>query len=141
MDHYLDHFLFELKQLIRISLKIFLINYLPPYENQSYPYPTFYTPLYVAILSIDSTNSTPFYAISATTPIPTKTETIIPNATHYLNVHITFGLGTDGLGHVFINNVTYSSDANYMHMRDDPTIGFTSDLYSPLVYQMVEKNQ
>jgi iron transport multicopper oxidase len=135
-----------------------IVNYIPPYEHQRYPYPTFFNPLYVAILSFDSTNSTPTYPISQATPTlsnavtPMDTNLLaarpfdqnsggIPNATHYLGLVIVFDLGMDGINHPYLNNVTYSSDANYMHMRPDPTNGITSDLYAPLLHQMVEKPQ
>ncbi|UJR07071.1 hypothetical protein I4U23_011359 [Adineta vaga] len=133
-----------------------IVNYIPPYEHQRYPYPTFFNPLYLAILSLDSTNSTPTYSASQKTPTLTNAVTPldtnllaarpfdqnnngIPNATHYLNLTIVFKLGTDGINRGFINNVTYSSDANYMHMRADPKKGITSDMYSPLLHQMAEK--
>ena len=65
----------------------------------------------------------------------------IPNATHSLNLVIVFVLGTDGINHPLLNNVTYSSDANYMPMRPDPQKGITSDLYAPLLHQMAKKPQ
>ncbi|CAF4118569.1 unnamed protein product, partial [Adineta steineri] len=131
-------------------------NFIPPYENRCYPYPTFLTSLYLAFLSLDSTNSTPTYAASSATPIlsnvtpPLDTNILdarplirnangVPDATHYCYIEVTFGVASNGYGAAFVNNVTYSSDANYMHMRDDPPEGFTSDLYEPLVFQMVRK--
>ncbi|CAF1192475.1 unnamed protein product [Adineta steineri] len=131
-------------------------NFIPPYENRCYPYPTFFTSLYLAFLSLDSTNSTPTYPASFATPIlsnvtpPIDTNILdarplirnadgIPDATHCLYILVTFGVASDGYGAAFVNNVTYSSDANYMHMRPDPPEGFTSDLYEPLLYQMVRK--
>ena len=133
-----------------------IVNYIPPYERQRYPYPTFFNLLYLAILSLDSTNSTPAYPASDATPTipnaitPNETNLLdarpfdrnadgIPAATHDLNLLVVFALGSDGINHPFINNVTYSSDANYMHMRPDPTTGITSDLYAPLLHQMAEK--
>ena len=133
-----------------------IVNYIPPYEQQRYPYPTFFNPLYLAILSLDSTNSTPTYPVSQSTPTllntttPLETNLLaarpydrnhlgIPNATHSLTLVIMFDVETDGINHPYLNNVTYSSDANYMHMRADPTEGITSDLYTPLLHQMVEK--
>ncbi|CAF0819480.1 unnamed protein product [Adineta steineri] len=131
-------------------------HFIPPYENRCYPYPTFFTSLYLAVLSLDSTNSAPTYAASSATPIlsnvspPLDTNILdarplirnadgIPDSTHYCYIEVTFGADSDGYGVAFVNNVTYSSDANYMHMRDDPPAGFTSDLYEPLVFQMVRK--
>jgi len=135
-----------------------IVNYIPPYEQQRYPYPTFFDPLYLAILPLNSTNSTPAYPASQPTPTlanavtPADTNLLaarpfdqnvggIPNATHSLTLVIAFNLGVDGINHPYLNNVTYSSDANYMHMRPDPTTGVTSDLYAPLLYQMAEKPQ
>ena len=45
-----------------------IVNYIPPYEQQHYPYPTFFNPLYLAILSLDSTNSIPTYPANQETP-------------------------------------------------------------------------
>ena len=132
-----------------------IVNYIPPYEQQRYPYPTFFNPLYLAILSLDSTNSTPAYPASQPTPTlsnavtPLETNLLaaqpfdrniagIPNATHLLNLTIVFDIGTDGINRPYLNDVTYTSDANYMHMRPDPKIGITSDLYRPILHQMVE---
>ncbi|UJR10980.1 hypothetical protein I4U23_015165 [Adineta vaga] len=133
-----------------------ILNYIPPYERQRYPYPTFFNPLYLLILSLDSNNSTPTYSASDATPTVTNNTTTldtnlldarplhrnqngIPVATHYLNLVIVFDLGTDGVNHPYLNNVTYTSDANYMHMRPNPKKGITSDLYQPLLHQMAEK--
>ncbi|CAF1393192.1 unnamed protein product [Adineta steineri] len=144
---------------IQATLSVYpqdVTNFIPPYENQSYPYPTFYNPLYLAFLSLDSTNSTPTYAASSATPIlsnvtpPLDTNILdarplfrnangVPNATHYLAIAVGFGVGPSGFGDATVNGVSYSSDANYMHMRPDPPTGFTSDLYEPLLYQMVRK--
>jgi iron transport multicopper oxidase len=135
-----------------------ILNYIPPYEPQRYPYPTFFNPLYVAIMSFDSSNSTPTYPISQPTPIlsnaPTPDDTNlldtrpfnkdsggIPNATHYLNLVIVFQSAPNGINYPSLNNVTYSSDANYMHMRPNPKEGITSDKYAPLLHQMAEKPQ
>jgi iron transport multicopper oxidase len=132
-----------------------IINYIPPYEPQRYPYPTFFNPSFVAILSFDSSDSTPTYPISQPTPIlsnapaPTDTNLLdarpfdnnnggIPTATHYLNLVIVFQLAANGINYPSMNNVTYSSDANYMHIRPDPKQGITSDKYTPLLYQMVK---
>ena len=133
-----------------------ILNYNPPYENQRYPYPTFFNPLYLAILSFDASNSTPTYPTSQ--PIPTlssavtpkETNTLdtrpfgsnkmkVPNATHTLSLLVAFKLGSDGINRPYINNVTYSSAANYMRLRPDQRVGITSDLYSPLLHQMAEK--
>ena len=133
-----------------------IVNYIPPYEPQRYPYPTFFDPLYVAILSFGSSKSTPTYPISQKTPTlskvakPSDTNLLaarpfvpyaggIPRATHYLNLLIAFALAADGINRPYINNVTYSSDANYMHLRPNPTQGITSDLYAPLLHQMATK--
>jgi iron transport multicopper oxidase len=133
-----------------------ILNYIPPYEQQCYPYPTFFNPLYLAVLSLDSTNSTPTYPANKPTPIlqnavtPFDTNLLaarpfdhnfhgIPNATHYLNVLIAFALGTDGINQGYMNNVTYRSDANDMRMRPDPTQEITSDEYAPLLHQMARK--
>jgi FtsP/CotA-like multicopper oxidase with cupredoxin domain len=135
-----------------------ILNYIPTYERQRYPYPTFFNPLYVAILSFDSSNSTPTYPISQPTPIlsnavtPNDTNLLdarpfdknsggIPEATHNLNLVIVFQSGTDGINRAYLNNVTYSSDANYMHIRPDPTGGITSDKYAPLLHQMAKKSK
>jgi iron transport multicopper oxidase len=134
-----------------------IVNYIPPYENQRYPYPTFFNPLFLGILSFDSTNSPPTYAASEKTPklpknavTPSDTNLLaarpfdrnkggIPKATHYLGLVIAFYTGTDGINRPYLNNVSYSSDANYMHMRPDPTQGITSDIYAPLLHQMATK--
>jgi iron transport multicopper oxidase len=133
-----------------------IVNHIPSYGQPRYPYPTFFNPLYLAILSLDSSNSTPAYPASQPTPTLSKAVTPvdtnllaarpfdrsvggIPNATHSLTLVIVFNLGTDGINHPYLNNITYSSDANYMHMRPDPTAGITSDLYAPLLHQMAEK--
>jgi FtsP/CotA-like multicopper oxidase with cupredoxin domain len=133
-----------------------IVNYIPPYESQCYPYPTFFEPLYLAILSLDSTNSIPTYPASQPTPTlqnavtPVDTNLLaarpfdhdangIPNATYYLNLVIAFYMATDGITYAFLNNVTYMSDANDMHLRPDPTQGITSDEYAPLIYQMATK--
>ncbi len=128
-----------------------ILNYIPPYECQRYPYPTLFNPLYVAILSFDLSNSTPTYPISQPTPIlsnavtPNDTNLLdarpfdknsggIPKATHNLSLAIVFQAGKDGINRAYMNNVTYSSDANYMHIRPDPTGGITSDKYAPLLH-------
>jgi iron transport multicopper oxidase len=135
-----------------------ILNYIPPYERQRYPYPTFFNPLYLAILTFNSTNSTPSYPASQPTPTlesaitPVDTNILdarpfdrntngIPNATYNLNLTIVFALAKDGINRPFLNNVTYSSDANYMHMRPDPREGITSDKYAPLLHQMAEKSR
>ncbi len=115
-----------------------IVNYIPPYEYQRYPYPTFFNPLYLAILSLDSTNSTPTYAASQATP--TLPNTVIPVESNLLAARpIDKNKGGIPKATHYLYNVTYSSDANYMHMRPDPKEGITSDLYAPLLYQMAEK--
>jgi FtsP/CotA-like multicopper oxidase with cupredoxin domain len=133
-----------------------IVNYIPPYESLRYPYPTFFNPLYLAVLSLDSNNSLPTYLAKQPTPTlqnastPFDTNLLaarpfnhnvdgIPNATHYLSVLIAFAIDTDGINRGYLNNVTYNSDANYMHMRPDPTQGITSDEYAPLLHQMATK--
>jgi iron transport multicopper oxidase len=133
-----------------------IVNYIQPYEKQRYPYPTFFNPLYLAILSLDGTNSIPAYPASQPTPTlpntvtPVETNILdarpintgtgeVPNATYCLSLIITFSTSTNGINYAYLNNVTYSSDANYMHMRPDPTHGITSDLYAPLLHQMATK--
>ncbi|CAF3958033.1 unnamed protein product, partial [Adineta steineri] len=133
-----------------------IVNYIPPYEKQRYPYPTFFNPLYLAILSFNETNSIPSYSASETTPALQNTVTPIdtnilaarpfyqntneiPNATYYLSLVIAFQTSANGINYAYLNNVTYSSDANYMHMRPAPRRGITSDEYAPLLYQMVTK--
>jgi iron transport multicopper oxidase len=133
-----------------------IVNYIPSYGQQFYPYPTFFNPLYLAILSLDSTNSTPAYPASQPTPTlsnavtPVDTNLLaarpfdrsvggIPNATHSLTLVIVFNLGTDGINHPYLNDIIYTSDANYMHMRPDPAAGITSDLYAPILHQMAGK--
>ncbi|CAF3791376.1 unnamed protein product [Rotaria sp. Silwood1] len=133
-----------------------IVNYIPPYELPRYPYPTFFNPLYLAILSFDSTNAPPTYPASqptptlqnAVTPLDTNLLAVrpfhhnddgIPNATQYLNVLIAFASDKDGIKRGYLNNVTYSSDANYMHVRPNPTQGITSDEYAPLLHQMATK--
>lgn len=135
-----------------------ILNYIPSYESQRYPYPTFFNPLYVAILSFDSSNSTPTYPINQPTPIlsnavtPNDTNLLdarpfnknsggIPEATHNLSLVIVLQADENGINRAYLNNVTYSSDANYMHMRPDPTEGITSDKYEPLIHQMAKKAQ
>ncbi len=130
-----------------------ILNYIRPYEQQRYPYPTFFDPLYLAVLSFNGTNSTPSYPASQPTPVlknavtPVDTNILaarpfdpnaneIPNATYYLGLVIAFYMSTNGITYAYFNNVTYSSDANYMHMRPDPTQGITSDEYAPLLHQM-----
>ena len=137
-------------------IPIDITNFIPPNEKQRYPYPVIYNPSYVAVLSFDCNNSTPSYAIASDTPVLTGTVTPkdtnlldarpiyqnqsgIPNATCYLKVDVEFLVDTDGNVRPHANNVTYSSDANYMHMRPDPTAGITSDTYAPLLHQMVRK--
>ncbi|CAF1159421.1 unnamed protein product [Adineta steineri] len=133
-----------------------ILNYIPPYEQQRYPYPTFFNPLYLAILSFNGTNSTPSYSASLATPTLQNTvtpidtnilaarpfyqnTTEIPNATYYLGLIIVFNTSTNGINYAYLNNVTYSSDANYMSMTSAPTQGITSDEYAPLLHQMVTK--
>jgi iron transport multicopper oxidase len=130
-----------------------VLNYIPPYEKQRYPYPTFFEPLYLAILSFNGTNSIPSYAASqptptvpnAVTPVDTNllaarpfypNANVMPNATYYLSLVIAFNMAPDGITYGYLNNVTYSSDANYMHVRPDPTVGITSDEYAPILFQM-----
>ena len=133
-----------------------IINYVPPYEQQRYPYPTFFNPLFVAVLSFDSNNSAPTYPINQETPVlanavtPPDTNLLdarpinrnnngIPNATHYLRLDVVFQLDANGINRPYFNNVSYSSDANYMHMRPDPKKGITSDTYAPILHQMAHK--
>jgi iron transport multicopper oxidase len=133
-----------------------ILNYIPPYETQRYPYPTFFDPLYLAILSFDGTNSTPSYPASqptpklqnAVTPVDTNLLAARPfypaankvlNATYYLGLIIAFYMNPNGITYAYLNNVTFSSDANYMHMRPNPTQGITSDLYAPILHQMATK--
>ncbi|CAM4969255.1 unnamed protein product [Rotaria socialis] len=133
-----------------------ILNYIPPYEQARYPYPTFFTPLHLGILSLDSTNSTPAYP--AGNPIPTLQNAVtpfdmnilavrpldrnidgIPNATHYLPVLITFAQDANGINRAYLNNVTFTSDANYIPTTHEPTEGITSDTYAPLLHQMARK--
>jgi iron transport multicopper oxidase len=133
-----------------------ILNSISPYENQRYPYPTFFNPLYLAILSFNGNNSQPSYSASLTTPplnnvvTPVDTNILaarpfyhdakgIPNATYYLRLDIAFYTSKNGINYAYFNNVTYSSDANYMHMRSDPIQGITSDEYAPLLHQMATK--
>ncbi|CAF1155860.1 unnamed protein product [Adineta ricciae] len=133
-----------------------ILNYIPPYEAQQYPYPTFFKPLYLAILSFDGNNFFPLYSASDDTPVlknavtPKETNILdarawnpslneIPQATHFLNLVISFNTATNGIIYAYLNNVAYSSDANYMHMRSNPAQGITSDLYAPLLHQMATK--
>ena len=134
-----------------------IVNYIPPYAIQRYPYPTFFNPLYLAFLSFGSSNSTPSYVASDDTPTlsgngiaPVDTNLLVVrpfygsvnkvlSATHYLGLVIVFQSDVNGINRAYFNNVTYSSDANYMSMRPNPSTGITSDLYSPLLHQMIEK--
>ena len=133
-----------------------IINCIHPYKEQLYPYPTFFNPSYFALLSLDSSNSTPKYSASQPTPTllnavaPSDTnllaarpfdgaQNIIPNATHYLSVLIDFDMDADGINRGYLNHVTYSSAANYMRMRPDPMQGITSDEYAPLLHQIAMK--
>ena len=133
-----------------------IVNYIPPYETQRYPYPTFFNPLYLAILSLNGIDSRPAYPARDLTPAlknaPTPIETNllaarpwtsdangIPSATHYLGIIIAFATSTNGINYGYLNDVTYSSDANYMHMRPNPIVGITSDEYAPLLHQMASK--
>jgi iron transport multicopper oxidase len=129
-------------------------NYIPPYETQRYPYPTFFHTLYLATLSFDGTNSTPTYQPDQTVPQPANAvppsdanllaarpyyPNNVLNATNCLILNMGFALGPNNTFEATINGVPYSSDANYMSMRPDPTTGITSDLYDPVLFQMVEK--
>lgn len=133
-----------------------IVNYIPPYASQQYPYPTFFNPLYLAFLALNSANSTPSYSASDPVPVLSNVnarvdtnlldarpfdpvKNVVPPATHRLNLLVVFQPDTAGINRPSINDVTYTSDANYMHMRPDPPTGITSDLYAPLLHQMATK--
>ncbi|CAF4147006.1 unnamed protein product, partial [Rotaria magnacalcarata] len=86
-----------------------ILNYNSPYDIQRYAYPTFFNPLYLAILSLDSTNATPTYQPRDANPMPQMaslpsdsnmlaarpfnlTNYIVPNPTHYLNLVVKFAV-------------------------------------------------
>ncbi|CAF4270329.1 unnamed protein product [Rotaria socialis] len=98
-----------------------ILNYNSPYDTQRYVYPTFFNPLYLAILSLDSTNATPTYQPRDANPMPQMpslpsddnmlaarpfnlTNYIVPNPTHYLNLVVKFAVDSTGINRGYMND-------------------------------------
>ncbi|CAF3349925.1 unnamed protein product [Rotaria sp. Silwood2] len=126
-----------------------------PYATPYLPYPVFLNPLYLAILSLDSSNSLPTYPVNqATSRLSNRdfvnrqdvnilgvrpfsqTNNLVPCATHFLNIVITFRRDSNNITRGFLNNVTYGSDENNLSNKSISVQSITSDKI-PLLHQMI----
>ncbi|CAF2599002.1 unnamed protein product [Rotaria sp. Silwood2] len=127
-------------------------SYIPPYATPRYPYPTFFNPLYLAILSLNSQNSIPTYPVnqeqsshpSSGDPEDVnilrarpfyQAKNIVPDATHYLKLVITFAPDSSNITRGYFNNVTYGPPANNVTTKTLNKKCVTSNAL-PLLYQM-----
>ncbi|CAF2450056.1 unnamed protein product [Rotaria sp. Silwood2] len=130
-------------------------SYIAPYATQYLPYPIFFNPLYLAILSLDSSNSLPTYPVNQATSGSSNSDSehqqdvnilsarpfnqasnVVPNGTHYLKLVITFRSDSRNIIRGYLNNVTYASDANNARDKSIPMHAMKSDIGTPLLYQM-----
>ncbi|CAF2695549.1 unnamed protein product [Rotaria sp. Silwood2] len=133
-----------------------ILNYVAPYATQRYAHPTFFNPLYLAILSLDSTNSMPIYEPRDPTPIlsmanlPSDTNMlaarpfnqsnyVIPNATHYVNLVAKFALDDTGINRGYINDATYAFLGNYTRVKPTLIVGIKPVKKEPLLHQMATR--
>ncbi|CAF0839099.1 unnamed protein product [Rotaria sp. Silwood1] len=131
-------------------------SYIAPYATQCLPYPIFFNPLYLAILSFDSSDSLPTYPVNQATSESSNQDSedqhdvnilcarpfnpasnVVPNATHYLKLVITFRPDSHNITRGYLNNVTYSSDAINVRNKAISMNAMKSDKMLPLLYQMV----
>ncbi|CAF1591968.1 unnamed protein product [Rotaria magnacalcarata] len=133
-----------------------ILNYNSPYDIQRYAYPTFFNPLYLAILSLDSTNATPTYQPRDANPMPQMaslpsdsnmlaarpfnlTNYIVPNPTHYLNLVVKFAVDSKGINRGYMNDVTYTFTGNYTKLRPNVFQGIKPETKEPLLQQMANR--
>ncbi|CAF2102770.1 unnamed protein product [Rotaria magnacalcarata] len=133
-----------------------ILNYNLPYYTQRYAYPTFFNSLYLAILSLDSNNSTPKYqprdvnSMSQMASLPSDnnmlaarpfnlTNYIVPNPTHYLNLVVKFAVDSTGINRGYMNDVTYTFTGNYTKVRPNVFQGIKPETKEPLLQQMVNR--
>ncbi|CAF4985881.1 unnamed protein product [Rotaria sp. Silwood1] len=133
-----------------------ILHYIPPYVIPRFPYPTFFNSLYLAILSLDSTNSTPAYEPRDLIPVlpsvnlPSDTNMLaarpfnqsgymIPDATYYLNLLVKFDLDNTGINRGYINDVTYAFQGNYTKVRANLIVGIKPVRKEPLLHQMATR--
>ncbi|CAF3032509.1 unnamed protein product [Rotaria sp. Silwood2] len=133
-----------------------ILNYIPPYAIQRYAYPTFFNPLYLAILSLDLTNSIPIYEPRDPAPtLPTvnlhsdtnmlaarpfnQSNYVIPNATHYLNLVVKFALDNTGINRGYMNDVTYAFQGNFTRVKPTLIVGIKPVKKEPLLHQMATR--
>ena len=130
-------------------------SYVAPYATQYLPYPVFFNPLYLAILSLDSSESLPTYAVHQG-PSPSSNPDIthhidsnlldarpfsqidnnIPNATHYLKVAIDFAPDSQNINRGLLNDVTYGSTSTNAKNNGNSKKINALDQTTPLLYQM-----
>ncbi|CAF1046782.1 unnamed protein product [Rotaria sp. Silwood1] len=128
-------------------------SYIAPYATPRYPYPIFLNPLYLAVLSFDSSNSLPTYPVhqertesSGTDSDPEDTNILdarpfyrannrIPDATHFLKLVITFGPDSKNINRAYFNGVSYGSASNHGSHQVSNTKFVTSNKI-PLLHQM-----
>ncbi|CAF4921031.1 unnamed protein product, partial [Rotaria sp. Silwood2] len=130
-------------------------SYIAPYATPYLPYPVFLNPLYLAILSLDSSNSLPTYPVNQATSGSSnpgladqsdvnilrarpfnQAKYVVPNATHTLNVVITFRRDSNNITRGYLNNVTYGSATNSVNSKSASKEDTTSDKTTPLLHQM-----
>ncbi|CAF0915325.1 unnamed protein product [Rotaria sordida] len=128
-------------------------SYIPPYATQRYPYPVFFNPLYLAILSLDSCNSLPTYPAnqvitgSSNPDLGDRDANLlharpfyqannkIPDATHYLKLVITIHPDIFNISRGYMNDVTYDHALDTTTNKSGKPKCLTSDKV-PLLYQM-----
>ncbi|CAF1185423.1 unnamed protein product [Rotaria sordida] len=129
-------------------------SYIAPYTTPCLPYPIFFNSLYLAILSLDSSNSMPTYPVNQVTTGSSnlgsedsedvnilrarpfyQANNKVPDATHYLKLVITFHQDSLNITRGYINNVTYGAAANNPSHKPGNPKCITSDKV-PLLYQM-----
>ncbi|CAF4599003.1 unnamed protein product, partial [Rotaria sp. Silwood2] len=130
-------------------------SYIAPYATPYLPYPVFLNPLYLAILSLDSSNSLPTYPVNQATSGSSNPRSadqsdvnilrarpfnqanyVVPNATHTLNVVITFRRDSNNITRGYLNNVTYGSDTNSVSSKSASKECIISGKTTPLLHQM-----
>ncbi|CAF4538365.1 unnamed protein product, partial [Rotaria sp. Silwood2] len=130
-------------------------SYIVPYATPHLPYPIFFNPLYLAILSLNSSNSLPTYPVNSAISGSSNPDladqldanildarpfnqasNIVPNATHYINLVITFHPDSNNITRGYFNNVTYGSDVINVSNKSVSKHWITSEKMTPLLYQM-----
>ncbi|CAF2597983.1 unnamed protein product [Rotaria sp. Silwood2] len=126
-------------------------SYRAPYATPRYPYPIYFNPLFLGILSLDSKNSLPTYPvyderIGSRNPDSEdinllgarpfyRANNIVPDATHFLKLVITIGPDSSNISRAYFNNVSYGSDMNRAGQKTTNKKCLTSDTL-PLLHQM-----